>query len=127
MYYPLPASAVIDKIAKAIAFAEGFYVPNSRPARNHNPGDMERDLINKAVGWDGPFPIYSCDDDGWGNLYIQISRFYQGSAIYNPTMTIKQIATHWTEDTPMGAQADWASNVAKQLNVSVDTRLVDIV
>lgn len=127
MFSSIPASSVIEKIAQAIAFAEGFYVPNSRPARNHNPGDMERDLINKAVGWDGPFAIYGCDEDGWGNLYIQVSKFFHGSLIYNPTMSITEVSTHWTEDTPVGAQSAWASNVAKQLDVPTSTRLCDIV
>jgi hypothetical protein len=43
-----PELTVISKIADAIAFAEGFYVPGSRPCRNNNPGDLERDLPKES-------------------------------------------------------------------------------
>ena len=34
-------SSIVDKIAQAIAYAEGFFVTGSRPQRNHNPGDRK--------------------------------------------------------------------------------------
>ena len=46
-------AAVISKIADAIAFAEGYFVSGSRPHRNNNPGDLERDLTRQGrrMGW----------------------------------------------------------------------------
>lgn len=112
-------TGVIDKLAKAIARAEGFYVTGSRPARNHNPGNMTQDLINKATGKDGPFVVYANDTDGFENLRRQLWLAWGGSAIYNPTMTIAEFASHWTTT----QQTIWAQNVATALGVTTDTQL----
>jgi uncharacterized membrane protein (DUF485 family) len=110
---------VTDKLSKAIAQAEGFYVPGSRPARNHNPGDMTKDLIGKSIGKDGAFVVYATDEDGFANLRKQLSLVWGGSAYYNPFMTIAQFASVWT-----ATEADsWATNVANALGVSTDTQL----
>ncbi len=61
--------AVISKIADAIAFAEGFFVAGSRPHRNNNPGDLERDLTSKGKGWDGPYVIYATPQKGWDDFF----------------------------------------------------------
>lgn len=112
-------TGVIDKLSKAIARAEGFYVPGSRPARNHNPGNMTQDLIKKSIGKDDSFVIYANDADGFENLRRQLWLVWGGSAYYNPTMTIEEFARVWTTT----QQSSWASNVASALGVSVDTQL----
>jgi hypothetical protein len=115
-------SAVIDKLSKAIAKAEGFYSPGSRPARNHNPGDLTLDLIKKGVGWDGPFVVYANDTDGFENLRKQLWLFWGGSSYYNPTMTIAEVASIWT-----ATDADaWANIVSSALGVSKDTQIQNI-
>lgn len=119
---PVFESAVINKIAQAIARAEGFYVAGSRPARNHNPGNMTLDLVNKGIGKDGPFIVYRNDQDGFDNLRRQIWLMFGGSRIYSATMTIAEVAALWTTT----EQKAWASNVAKALGVTVDTRLTQI-
>jgi hypothetical protein len=112
-------SAVIDKLSKAIARAEGFYVAGSRPARNHNPGNMTLDLIKKAIGKDGPFVVYATDADGFENLRRQLWLIWGGSAYYNPTMTLAEFADVWT-----ATESDsWAKNVANSLGVSVNTQI----
>jgi hypothetical protein len=111
-----PAS--VQKIAQAIAFAEGFYVAGSRASRNHNPGDMTADLIGKSVGMDGPFVVYASDDDGWANLYAQINLWLSGGSSHaTASSTITQISQFYTSTD----QTAWATNVANQLGVSVDT------
>lgn len=112
-------TGVIDKLSKAIAKAEGFYVPNSRPARNHNPGNMTQDLIKKAIGKDGAFVVYANDADGFENLRRQLWLVWGGSAYYNPTMTIAEFASVWTAT----QQREWANNVANALGVSVTTQI----
>ena len=72
--------AVISKIADAIAFAEGFFVAGSRPHRNNNPGDLERDLTSKGSGWDGPYVIYATPQDGWEALRHQVRLMFEGRA-----------------------------------------------
>lgn len=116
-------SGNVQKIAQAIAFAEGFYVPGSRPSRNHNPGDMTQDLIGKSVGSDGPFVVYASDDDGWNNLYTQIEMWLNGGSQHaNSQSTISQISSFYTAND----QTSWAANVANQLGVSIDTPIGEV-
>jgi hypothetical protein len=105
-------------IAQAIATAEGFYVSGSRPARNHNPGDMTADLIGKAVGKDGAFVVYANDSDGWANLYAQINAWLEGTSAHaNADSTIHDVSRFYTTTD----QDAWANTVASKLGVSIDT------
>lgn len=114
---------IVTRLAQAIAVAEGFYVPNSRPARDHNPGDMTQDLIGKGVGKDGAFVVFASDDDGWNNLYAQVVMWLSGqSAHANANSTIQQIADFYTTT----QQDIWANNVAAHLGVSVDTPISEL-
>lgn len=113
----------IQNFAEAIAWAEGFYVAGSRPARNHNPGDLTADLTGKGVGVDGPFIVYGNDADGWEALKRQVSlMFTNASQIYNSQMTILQVAQRYTTTN----QLAWAQTVAARLGVSMDTKLADL-
>ena len=114
--------AVISKIADAIAFAEGYFVSGSRPRRNNNPGDLERDLTGKATGWDGSYVTYATSQDGREALEHQVRLMFAGSRIYKPSMTIAEVARHYTATDP----DIWARNVAGHLGVSVETRLDEI-
>src|SRR6516164_1156398 len=120
---PSSSSATIQKIAQAIAFAEGFYVSGSRAQRNNNPGDMTADLIGKSTGKDGPFVVYANVQDGWSNLYAQIQAWIDGSSSHaDSSSTIGDIAGFYTTTD----QAAWASNVANQLGVSIDTPIGEV-
>jgi hypothetical protein len=114
--------AVISRIADAIAFAEGYFAAGSRPRRNNNPGDLERDLTGRAVGFDGPYVIYATAEDGREALERQVRLMFAGSHIYKPSMTIAEVAQHYTATDQM----TWARNVAARLGVRVDTRLEDL-
>jgi len=117
----------VQKLAQAIAGAEGFYNQGSRAQRNNNPGDMTQDLIGKATGHDGPFVVYATPDDGWANLYAQINLWFSGASNRaDGSSTIADISSFYTTDVPAGAQANWASNVAGALGVSVDTPIAQI-
>lgn len=119
-----PTDANVQKIAEAIAFAEGFYVAGSRPARNHNPGDMTADLVGRGIGKDGPFVVYETDVDGWANLYAQINKWLSGSSSHATSdSTISDISSFYTAND----QAAWATNVANQLGVSIDTPIGKVV
>src|SRR2546428_11290402 len=111
--------AVISRIADAIAFSEGYFVSGSRPRRNNNPGDLERDLTGKGIGWAGPYVIYATPRDGQEALAHQVRLMFEGSHIYKPSMTIAEIARHYTTTDP----ESWARNVASHLGVTVETRL----
>jgi|SRR5579883_3023750 len=111
--------AVISRIADAIAHAEGYDVPGSRPRRNNNPGDLERDLTGKGIGRDGPYVIYATPADGRAALEHQVRLMFSGSHVYKPSMTIAEVAAHYTE-TDRDA---WARAVAERLGVAVTTPL----
>jgi hypothetical protein len=117
------ASSTVQRIAQAIATAEGFYRAGSRPARNHNPGDVQKDLIGKAIAMDGPFPVYANDADGWANLYAQINLWLNGGSAYaGPDSTIGDLSEFYTAND----QSSWAVNVANALGVSIDTPIGQI-
>lgn len=116
------AQSVVDKLAYAIALAEGFFVSGSRPQRNHNPGDLERDVTGRAVGRDGPYVVYASDNDGWDALKLQVGLMFGGSHIYTPDMSIADVASHYTATD----QTAWASIVAGSLGVTPDTLLQDL-
>lgn len=115
---------VVEKIAQAIARAEGFYVNGSIPQRLNNPGDLTVDLTGRGIGKEGMFIRYATPEDGWQALYTQIEMMLRDtSGIYNRDMSIAQVAARYTAT----EQNIWATNVAKQLGVTTDTRLKDIV
>ena len=87
----------VERIADAIANAEGYYVPNSRARRNNNPGDLTTPLGQSYTGYDGQFVVFATDTDGWNALYILIADALNGvSGIYNADMSISEFATHYT-------------------------------
>ncbi len=117
--------AIIAQFAEAIAWAEGFYVPGSRPARNHNPGNLTVDLTGggQGVGMDGPFIVYGSDADGFADLQIQIRKIFDGtSRFYNSGMTIFEVAKRWTTTD----QIAWAQIVAQKLGVTVNDTLASL-
>ena len=106
-------NALINKIAHAIAVAErGAAEIASGNILNNNPGDIEDGA--------GHLVVYPTLDDGWNALLHQVALFFGGSAHYNPTMSINQVAQIYvgTSDWP-----NWANNVAAILGVSPDTAL----
>src|SRR5438128_636171 len=99
-FLSITASPIVQKIARAIAGAEGFFVRDSRPSRNHNPGNISSDITGTAIGSDGSLMVYSTDQDGWDALYHQVSGMLSGtSAYYNPSMTISDIAQKYVGTT----------------------------
>jgi hypothetical protein len=119
-----PLSSAVQRLAVAIAAAEGFSVPGSVPNRNHNPGDLRVDTTGKGIGKDElGFIRYANDSDGWEALHVQVELMLTDrSHIYTSNMTITETSTHYTTT----AQAAWASIVAQQLGVSTSTKLFEL-
>lgn len=108
----------IKTVARAIARAEGFYVPGSVPQRAHNPGDLKlsgRPTINGIS-------VFDSDDQGWAALYRQLSLIVNGQSRYNLDMSIDDMARTWTTT----EQSAWAANVAQQLGVAPSTALWEV-
>lgn len=117
------SEVIVRKIAEAIAYAEGYYVEGSVPNRLNNPGDLTRDITGTAIGQQGIYQIYASPVDGWNALYKQVRMMFSGSHIYNPLMTIAEVASRYTAT----QAAEWAANVASHLGVTINTRLMEIV
>lgn len=108
----------IDRIAEAIATAEGFFVKGSRSERNNNPGNLTLDFGFQTIGNDGPFPIFVNAAAGWSALKEQVRMMLDGTShYYKPDMTIAEIAQAYTRT----EQDEWAANVARELGVSINT------
>lgn len=110
------------KLATAIAKAEGFFVPESLPARCHNPGDLE--IGSVGLGDDNKKTIFPNDNAGWMALRHECDLILSGfsHAGYKLTDTILQFAVRWTgNDSP----ASWAQSVAHDIGLSVTQTLQD--
>ena len=112
----------IERLAQAIAKAEGFGVPDTVPTLAHNPGDLV------IPGWSGPsmgagISVFDDDNTGWQRLYHEIGLIFVGAShVYNLDMTIMQMAEKWT----MTDQNAWANNVADFLRVNILTTLREL-
>ena len=117
------ASSAVQSIAQAIAQAEGFYISGSLAQRNNNPGNL---TVPAAAAGQNPLSAYPTAQDGWDALYGEVNLILSGdSHIYTADMPISVIAQHWTTDVPPGAQANWASNVARALGMTPDQSFND--
>lgn len=106
-------SAVVQSLAQGIATAEGYYDgPGVIPYDRNNPGDIK---VNGVIA------TYPTIQDGWNALYHQVQlMLYGGSSVYNPSMSISDVAQLWTGgDNPTG----WAQTVAGVVGVDPSTAL----
>lgn len=109
----------LKETARAIARAEGFYVPGSIPERAHNPGNLK--VGAPTLGTSG-ITVFDSDELGWAALYRQLARIIEGrSAHYTLDTTIAEMGRKWTATEH--EQSAWASNVAGALGVGVETPL----
>lgn len=116
-------SDAINEMAQGIALAEGFYVSGSRAQRNNNPGNLTVDTVNKGIGKDGNFIVYSNPADGWSALKRQVELILtSASQYYNANMSLRQIAGLYTTTD----QLAWATNVASKLGISIDTPVITL-
>lgn len=119
---------LIEKLAKAIAAAEGFGVPGAIPTKANNPGDItdDGDLGYGVMQSSGPhgaaITIYPTAADGWQALYKKIHRALAGAShVYRLDMTIEQIGIKWSGD-PV-----WARNVARSMGCDCNFTLAQLV
>jgi hypothetical protein len=115
---PTYSARLID-FARAIATAEGFYVPGSIPRIANNPGNLV------IPNWTGPtigserISMFSTVEEGWSRLYRQLQLIVSGtSRVYSLDMTIADMGNRWAPGGSANLPGAWASNVARVLEVS---------
>lgn len=81
----------MDTLLGAMARQEGFYVRESRAAKNHNPGNMEFGTFARehgAIATDGRFSIFPDDATGFKAMASLISsHHYAGMTIHDAIYT----------------------------------------
>jgi hypothetical protein len=139
----------IETVAKAIQKHEGFFAPGETPKypsgtlawKNNNPGNLVFGELARAFGaetyYEHPrtkhkFAIFPSYEKGFGALCRLIENACTGkSAIYKPDWTILQFFTKYS---PIRDKAGnitpnvpYASAVAKELGVSIATRIGSLI
>lgn len=114
----------VADFARAIATAEGFYVPGSIPRMANNPGNLV------IPNWTGPtmgserISVFATVGEGWSRLYRQLNLIVAGtSRIYSLDMSIEQMGNKWAPGGAANLPGAWASNVARVLEVPPTTPL----
>jgi hypothetical protein len=137
---PLPASAHqisvedlddnITVIAEAIAEAEGYFVEGDHDGRSllhrlNNPGGLKKPALG-AEGlptWmDTGLIIFPTEAMGWAALRHQVGMMLTGkSEIYHPSDTLTTVGLKYAD-----GDANWGENVATNLGVSPDAKLMEL-
>lgn len=109
----------MSKLAEAIAHEEGFYVPNSLPARDHNPGDLRHSPHSFHTSAD-PNAIGQIDNDadGWSDLEHQL-RLYASRG-----MTVEQMVYEYAPPTENNSPA-YLAYVCKYVGCAPSTLVSD--
>jgi hypothetical protein len=125
-------SAKAQKLAVAIARAEGFFVEGSLPQRANNPGDME--LGSKGWGVINNKTVYGKADwnadindhtDGCSALRRECEAILTGaSSIYSVNDTFIELAQKWTGGDSVES---WLDTVVQHLAVSMTDTLREYV
>lgn len=100
-----------SSLADAIAREEGFYVPDSRAARNHNPGNIVAGKFARmhgSLGSDGRFAIFENDFQGFAALeallksaaYFKLTISRYAPASENDTTKYIENVCAWTGAKP---------------------------
>jgi hypothetical protein len=116
---------ITQSVGNAFADGEGFGAsPTNKPTRTNNPGDIGNTD-------DGSTVTYPTQEAGYNALYAQTNTFLTGvtpsgtpSSLYNPNMTIAQVANVYTGG--VGQGGNLANNVAAKLGVPTSTTMAQI-
>jgi len=115
----------MQKLARAIAKAEGFGVHGTKPTRLHNPGDIRSRFPHAYPGQAGidrqGYVMFKTDRAGWAALESQIERAANGdSKFYTVNSTLKQMSRRYA------TSPTWVKNVARALGATPNTQLWEI-
>lgn len=108
-----PYLARLVALCSAIEHAEGFWVPNARPRRNNNPGDLVGDgAVDHSFG---------TRLQGFDALAWKVARILAGqSTVYALTSSWLEFAERWTGGDNAAA---WCESVCDDLDVYGESTL----
>ena len=122
------SNELVQRVAEAFAYCEGFGKPNALPTRCHNPGDLtdEGDIgfgTARSAGYGAAnITIYGSDEQGWDALRKKVRRMLEGrSAVYFLSMTLEEVGMKYSRD------SNWGINAASHLGVPPTTSLAGLV
>lgn len=101
-------------IASAIATAEGYWVLNSPPSRNHNPGDL------RAAPWlptrttKSGFVQFASPSEGIAGLYHQISLDTARG------LTLRQLIEKWAPPTDGNNTTNYINETVRRTSLNPD-------
>ncbi len=104
---------------EAIARQEGFYIPDSRPNRRNNPGDIEEGKFAQAHGAlpsDGNrFAAWPTSESGFAAMRALLSGPYNG-------LTVEQAINKWAPPIE-NATSSYVAHVCSWTGLTPDTIL----
>lgn len=121
-----PSGNRVWDCCRAIAYAEGYNVAGSNPARLNNPGDISDGVppYKSEYHSGSNITVFPDANTGWQWLYTKVNRAASGnSSTYDPSQSWREIGALWA---PPNAEV-WASNVARNLGVDPDSSLGDYI
>lgn len=109
----------IQRLASAIAHAEGYGSQGAIPTLANNPGDLK--LGDHGYGTINGKTKFGSPAEGWAHLRAQIRLgWLDRSDYYGPDDTFRQIAETWTGG---DHSEEWLKSVTADLGVGPDTTL----
>ena len=121
----LSSAQPVDRLAQAIAKAEGFYMHGSIPNRCNNPGDLK---VVKDYRYPGEIGVckgghakFRTQADGWKALEHQLNKIMDGTSRYTVNMSLQEIGKKYAQNYRV-----WAKNVAHNLGVEPTAYLWEI-
>ena len=121
----LSSAQPVNRLAQAIAKAEGFYMHGSIPSRCNNPGDLK---VVKDYRYPGEIGVckgghakFRTQADGWKALEHQLDKIMDGTSRYTVNMSLQEIGKKYAQNYRV-----WAKNVAHNLGVEPTVYLWEI-
>ena len=114
-------TGLIDKLASAIATAEGYFVAGSVPQRNNNPGDLRGApwLTNPKVI--NHFVQFSTPGQGIAGLYHQVALDMARG------VTLRQLISKWAPPSDGNNTENYLKETARRVGIAdVDQPLQEL-